>query len=166
MEMVRDVRFRISKTGLLFCGTIMMVAAALVAAQDASQADKGEQLMNGSCLACHDLRPIQVTSLDSEGWKSVVGAMVEKGAPVTESDLPVLVEYLARTYGPLPDGAGKKILLNTCTVCHDLQRVRRTALDREGWEDLLGAMLNEGAMLSEQDFPVLLNYLARNFKTQ
>jgi cytochrome c5 len=156
----------VSRTGLLFCGTIMIVAAAFVAAQDASQADKGEQLMNGSCLTCHDLRPIQVTSLDSEGWKSVVGAMVEKGAQVSESDLPVLVEYLARTYGPLPDGAGKKILLNTCTVCHDLQRVRRTALDREGWEDLLGAMLNEGAMLSEQDFPVLLNYLARNFKSQ
>jgi len=27
-------------------------------------------------------------------------------------------------------------------------------------------MLNEGAMLSDQDFPVLLNYLARNFKAQ
>jgi len=28
----------------------------------------------------------------------------------------------------------------------------------------LSAMLNEGAMLSDQDFPVLLNYLARNFR--
>jgi len=78
----------------------------------------------------------------------------------------VLVDYLSRTYGPLPEGAGKKILLNTCTVCHDLTRVKRTALDPEGWQDLLGAMLNEGAMLSEQDFPVLLAYLARNFKPQ
>jgi cytochrome c5 len=153
-------------TGLLICGAVLTVAAAFVAAQDAPQVDKGEQLMNGSCLTCHDLRPIQVTALDSEGWKSVVGAMVEKGAQVNEADLPVLVEYLARTYGPLPEGAGKQILLNTCTVCHDLQRIRRTQLDREGWEDLLGAMLNEGAMLSEQDFPVLLNYLARNFKVQ
>jgi len=51
-------------------------------------------------------------------------------------------------------------------VCHDLSRVKRTTATREEWEDTLGAMLNEGAMLSEQDFPVLLNYLARNFGSQ
>jgi cytochrome c5 len=151
---------------LLIGGAMLTVAAAFVTAQDAPQANKGEQLMNGSCLTCHDLRPIQVTALDSEGWKGVVGAMIEKGAQVNEADLPVLVDYLARNYGPLPEGAGKKILLNTCTVCHDTSRIKRTALDPEGWQDLLGAMLNEGAMLSEQDFPVLLNYLARNFKVQ
>jgi cytochrome c5 len=154
------------RTGWLMCGAILIVAAAFVAAQDTPPADKGEQLMNASCLACHDLRPIQVTALDSEGWTGVVAAMVDRGAQVNESDVPVLVAYLARTYGPLPEGPGKKILLNTCTVCHDTSRIRRTALDKEGWQDLLGAMLNEGAMLSEQDFPVLLNYLARNFKEQ
>jgi len=159
------VNLRLDRTGWLVCGAIIVTVAALLgAAQDASPTNKGEQLMNASCLACHDLRPIQVTALDAEGWKGVVGAMVERGAQVADPDLPVLVDYLARTYGPLPDGDGKKILLNTCTVCHDTSRIKRTALDREGWQDLLGAMLNEGAMLSEQDFPVLLNYLSRNFK--
>jgi len=144
--------------------TMLTVAAAFAAAQDASQTNKGEQIMNSSCLACHDLRPIQVTALDAEGWKDVVGAMIDRGAQVNDPDVPVLVDYLTRLYGPLPDGAGKKILLNTCTVCHDLSRVKRTMHDAEGWRDLLGAMINEGAMLSEQDFPVLLTYLARNFK--
>ena len=50
--------------------------------------------------------------------------------------------------------------------CHDLLRVRRNLATREEWEDTLLAMLNEGAMLSDQDFPVLLSYLARNFKPQ
>ncbi len=159
-----NVRFMLGRFGWLTSGALMTVAAAFVAAQDAPPADKGEQLMNASCLACHDLRPIQVTALDSDGWKGIVGAMVDRGAQVNDTDVPVLVEYLARTYGPLPDGAGKKILLNTCTLCHDTSRIKRTALDAEGWRDLLGAMLNEGAMLSEEDFPVLLNYLARNFK--
>jgi len=158
------VGFKPGWIGWLACGAMMTVAAGLGAAQDTSQANKGEQIMNSSCLACHDLRPIQVTALDAEGWKGVVGAMIDRGAQVNDPDVPVLVEYLARIYGPLPDGAGKKILLNTCTVCHDLSRVKRTALDAEGWRDLLGAMINEGAMLSEQDFPVLLTYLARNFK--
>jgi cytochrome c5 len=156
----------LARTGVLVCGAMITVAAGLMAAQDAPQTDKGEQVMNGSCLTCHDLRPIQVSALDREGWGGVVGSMVERGAQLNESDVPTLVDYLARNYGPLPDGPGKKILLNTCTVCHDTSRIKRTALDREGWQDLLGAMLNEGAMLSEQDFPVLLNYLASNFKSQ
>jgi cytochrome c5 len=147
----------------LFAGVVIMTAtAALVAAQN-TQTDKGEQLMNASCANCHDLRPIQVTALDTEGWNGVVGAMVEKGAQIDKPDIPILVEYLTRNHGPLPDGPGKAILLNTCTICHDLSRVKRTAASAEEWRETLGAMLNEGAMLSEQDFPVLLRYLARNF---
>ena len=122
--------------------------------------------MNGSCTSCHDLRPIQTQALDSDGWNGVVTAMVDKGAQIDKADIPLLIAYLTRNHGPLPDGSGKNILLTTCTVCHDLLRVKRTAATREEWEDTLGAMLNEGAMLSEQDFPVLLNYLARNFRAQ
>ena len=156
------------KTGLLLCGAMMTAAAALLAAQAPAPvaADRGEQVMNAGCLSCHDLRPIQMTALDADGWSAVVAAMIEKGAQVEKPDLPILVEYLAKNHGPLPEGAGKKILLTTCTVCHDLQRVRRTAASREHWGDILGAMLNEGAMLSEEDFPVLLAYVSRNFREQ
>jgi hypothetical protein len=52
------------------------------------------------------------------------------------------------------------ILLNTCTVCHDLGRPQARR-PRDDWNDILGAMLNEGAMLSEQDYPVLLAYLPK-----
>jgi cytochrome c5 len=155
------------RPGLWICLAILTTtAAAGTAGQSVSPTDKGEQLMNSSCASCHDLRPIQTQALDSEGWNSVVAAMIDRGAQVEKPDIPVLVDYLARNHGPLPDGAGKKILLNTCTICHDLMRVRRNLATREEWEDTLGAMLNEGAMLSEEDFPVLLNYLARNFKSQ
>jgi cytochrome c5 len=131
-------------------------------AQDAAP-DKGEQLQNAACLGCHDLRPIQTASYDKAGWAMVVSTMIAKGAEVKDPDKPVLIDFLTRNHGPLPDGAGKNILLNTCTVCHELGRVRAHTVSREEWEETLGAMLNEGAMLSEQDFPVLLTYLARNF---
>jgi hypothetical protein len=51
-------------------------------------------------------------------------------------------------------------------VCHDLGRVRIQGRTREDWDDTLGSMLNEGAMLSEQDYPVLLAYLVKNFRPQ
>ena len=151
-----------SIVGMLLTGAIAAGAAA--AAQDPQQLEKGEQVQNGACISCHDLRPIQTTSLDKEGWTKIVDAMIEKGARVDEAERPLLIGYLVAFHGPLPDGAGKGILLNTCTVCHDLQRIKRTQQSREGWEDTLSAMLNEGAMLSDEDFPVLLAYLARNFK--
>ena len=149
----------------LSAALVVTAVAALAARQPAGQADnKGEQVMNLGCASCHDLRPIQTQALDADGWNGVVAAMIEKGAQVEKADVSVLVDYLAAVYGPLPDGAGKRVLLNVCTVCHDLSRVRRTAATREEWQDILGAMLNEGAMLSDEDFPVLLAYLARNFK--
>jgi cytochrome c5 len=145
--------------------TVFVVVATLgiARAQDAP-ADKGEQLQNGACLSCHDLRPIQTAAYDRDAWTQVVDSMIQKGAEVRDADKPLLVDYLVRNHGPLPPGAGQSILLNTCTVCHDLGRVRAHTVSREEWEETLNAMLNEGAMLSDQDFPVLLNYLARNFK--
>ena len=137
------------------------------AAQDAQKTERGEQILNGACnTRCHDLRPIDTQALDEPGWTKDVKSMIEKGAEVTADDVPVLVAYLVKQHGPLPDGPGKDILLNICTRCHDLQRVRRERTSAEGWLEILDAMLNEGAPLSEQDLPVLLRYLARNFGPQ
>jgi cytochrome c5 len=158
-------------SGFLGCAALALTfigarSAVVVSGQADAQTDKGEQIQNASCIGCHDLRPIQTQALDADGWRKMVASMVEKGAEVKAEDVPALVAYLVKNHGPLPDGAGKTILLNTCTVCHDLGRVRRQGGSREDWDDTLGAMLNEGAMLSEQDYPVLLDYLARNFKAQ
>lgn len=160
--------------GALACATIALMAVAsrpaiAVTGQNSAEQDTpdaGEQIQNLSCATCHDLRPIQTQALDKDGWTRMVASMVERGAEVKAEDVPVLVSYLVKSHGPLPDGPGKTILLNTCTVCHDLGRVIRQGGSREDWDETLGAMLNEGAMLSEQDYPVLLNYLARNFKAQ
>ena len=76
------------------------------------------------------------------------------------------IEYLTRFHGPLPDGPGKAVLLNICTQCHDLGRVRRTRLSAEGWAEILQTMLNEGAPLTDKDFETVLRYLARNFRPE
>ena len=144
-------------------GFVAIAALGIARAQDVAS-DKGEQIQNAACLGCHDLRPIQTAAYDRGMWSSVVDSMINKGAEVKDIDKPALVDYLVKSHGPLPSGRGQAILLNTCTICHDLGRVRAHTVSREEWEETLNAMLNEGAMLSDQDFPVLLDYLARNFK--
>jgi len=131
--------------------------------QEAPKPERGEQIMNAACATCHDLRPIETQALDGAGWTKEVKSMIEQGAEVKSNDVPVLIDYLARFHGPLPDGPGREVLLDICTRCHDLQRVRRERNTAEGWLEILDAMLNEGAPLTEKDLPVLLRYLARNF---
>jgi cytochrome c5 len=147
----------------IYLAVMALAAVGIVRAQDTAP-DKGEQIQNAACLSCHDLRPIQTASYDKAGWATAVDSMIQKGAEVKAADKPVLIDFLVRNHGPLPAGPGKDILLNTCTLCHDLGRVRAHTVSREEWEETLLTMLNEGAMLSDQDFPVLLNYLARNFR--
>ena len=102
--------------------------------------------------------------MDNAGWTKTVEAMIDKGAPVKKEDIPALTKYLTKAYGPLPDGAGKPILLNVCTQCHTLDRIKSRGSTRAEWDELLMHMLNEGAPLSNDDYPVLLTYLARNFR--
>jgi mono/diheme cytochrome c family protein len=154
----------LGRSALWLLVTIATAAIAFSAGQDARSYQQGEQLFNASCMECHDLRPIQMQALDMDGWTKIVKAMIEKGAKVKADDIPRIVEYLVTNHGPLPDGAGKQVLLNKCTSCHDLKRIKQHFASPEDWADTLYAMLNEGASLSDEEFLVLLTYLARNFR--
>jgi hypothetical protein len=48
-------------------------------------------------------------------------------------------------------------------MCHDLGRIRLGHRSSDEWEETLVSMLNEGAPLSEEDFPVVQQYLAEHF---
>ena len=134
------------------------------ASQAPSQPERGEQILNAACTTCHDTRPIDTRALDEEAWTKQVKAEIAKGAEMKPDDVKPLVDFLVKYHGPLPDGPGKELVLNICTHCHDLQRVKRARLSPEGWLEVLEAMLNEGAPLSEKDLPDVLRYLARNFR--
>ena len=169
--MTRDTssgRAHLALRGVLFAGTLAaslraepVAAPAAPAAQ--ADAERGERLMNASCQDCHEARVLQVQAKNAEEWTKTIDDMIAKGAKVAKEDIPVLVEYLAEHHGPLPDGAGRAIVLNVCTMCHDLTRIRRGHRSAEEWEETLNAMLNEGAPLSDDQFPIVHAYLSRHF---
>lgn len=155
-----------AKSALWASATLCSAAIAFSASQQVQEPPKGEVIMNNSCMSCHEYRTIQTQAMDQAGWTKLVNSMIDKGAQVKKDDLPVLVEYLTEQHGPLPEGAGRKIMLEVCTMCHELHKIRETVATRDEWDDILVHMINEGAPLSDDDFPVLLNYLARNFRPQ
>jgi competence protein ComEA len=72
-----------------------------------------------------------------------------------------------RAAGPaddLPDGEGKKILLTSCTSCHELTEVTkfRGYYDRRQWRDIVVTMMEYGAPIEEKQVDVLADYLAAN----
>lgn len=151
------------RAGLTVLISLVSIILVLVATSGAQETDPGERLMNASCLGCHNARPIQVQAMDAEGWTRQIAKEIERGAKVAKDDVPTLVKYLVQSHGPLPDGPGKDVLLNTCTMCHELFRIKFNRRSPEEWEETLVSMLNEGAPLSDEEFERVLLYLARNF---
>jgi len=149
---------------LVFAATGGSSAFAKAPAGLAQESEPGERIMNASCVnACHNIRNIQTAAMTPEAWGKTVGTMIDKGAKVSKDDVPVLVSYLAQHHPPVPEGRGKEILLNICTMCHDLGRIRLGHRSPEEWEETLISMLNEGAPLSDEQFPVIHAYLSKNF---
>jgi cytochrome c5 len=151
-------------SALMTCALVFTSAFAEAPAGLAQESEPGERIMNASCVnACHSVRVIQTQAMTPEAWSKTVTTMIEKGAKVSKEDVPVLAGYLAQHHGPVPEGPGKQILLNICTMCHDLGRIRLGHRSPEEWEETLVSMLNEGAPLSEEQFPVIHAYLSKNF---
>jgi cytochrome c5 len=62
----------------------------------------GKQLVEANCSMCHSLDYIQMNSpfLDRKGWEASVNKMIKAmGAPVAETDVQKIVDYLASQYG-------------------------------------------------------------------
>jgi len=68
----------------------------------------------------------------------------------------------------LPEGEGKKILVASCTSCHDLSEVTkfRGYYDRSQWRDIVVTMMDYGAPVNEKQVDVLADYLAEHLGKQ
>ena len=148
-----------------FIVSFAAAAAVLFSAvsSDAQRPSEGRMIAEKRCQGCHNMRRIETTARDAEAWRKTIDVMIQDGAEVEESEIPVLVQYLAREHGPVPEGPGKQILLNTCTMCHDLSRIKNGRRSPEEWEETLLAMLNEGAPVSDEQLPIIHEYLSRHF---
>jgi competence ComEA-like helix-hairpin-helix protein len=48
-----------------------------------------------------------------------------------------------------------------CSDCHEADRIVQTRRTRDGWEDVIYQMIDKGAVGSNQDFSLALEYLLR-----
>ncbi len=69
----------------------------------------------------------------------------------------------ARPEVRLPGGPVRQVILRSCTTCHGIDDYAYNALDRAGWHELVGAMVERGAVIPDDDLSVLLDWLVAEF---
>jgi len=96
MRMTKTVFLRIA------AATIAAFAAATLVAALAQNLPDGEgrDLVRSVCQDCHDLSPITNASFSRAEWDMVVKSMADMGANLKREDIPIIVNYLAASFGP------------------------------------------------------------------
>src|SRR2546429_2485316 len=156
----------------LFMASPYRARAARATVQDLPEGE-GKKILQNSCTACHGLDDVVNSHMDKTGWSNLVDSMISNGASVDDKDKPVLIDYLVKNFGPQGGQqaaggggggeAGKMILENACTACHDLDLVMDMKLSKQEWDDLVKSMISKGAAVEDKDVPVLVDYLAKTY---
>ena len=132
------------RTAMWIWATLALATMAFAAVQDPPLPEgDGKKVLQAACTACHGLDGVVRLHLDKPGWEGLVSSMVSNGAQVDAKDMPVLIDYLVKNFGPAQpagqqaaqaggasDADAKKILENNCTTCHDLDLVASQKLRR------------------------------------
>jgi len=63
----------------------------------------------------------------------------------------------------LPDGPGKEVFNRVCTQCHGLDQVVELKQTKAEWSALVDTMVQYGAVAKDEEFDVIIDYLAKNF---
>jgi competence protein ComEA len=74
-----------------------------------------------------------------------------------------LVGSTRPAFAQLPEGPGKDLILKLCGACHQAERSASVRLTREGWEEVIADMIKRGAKGTDEEFGVILEYLATHF---
>jgi mono/diheme cytochrome c family protein len=64
--------------------------------------DRARDLFEDSCSSCHSLARIRDYSYTKEEWREETKGMISEGTVLTDEELDLLLNYLAKNFGPRP----------------------------------------------------------------
>jgi mono/diheme cytochrome c family protein len=96
----------ISRVGLMMF-TAFLASAPLLAQQAASEppAGPGLELIQRSCISCHDIYMITTKRKTPQQWAEVMDLMAARGAEVTPEEMQVIEEYLSQNFSAAATGS-------------------------------------------------------------
>jgi cytochrome c len=104
-------------------------------AQDRLIPGPGSTLTENKCKICHELQHIRRTPLSRDEWADNLRNMKERGTPMNDAEMAVILDYLSMYYNreqpaPAPsadtlastDPAQKLLDAHACSGCHALDK--------------------------------------------
>jgi cytochrome c5 len=155
------------------CRFTAILAGCALAALGADPLPEGEgkKAVESACAACHSLEIVTDKRWSNEKWRSAVDSMVERGAELNKDQTQTVVQYLTANFGPgkgataRPEAIsrGRELVRDICTLCHELDRVKGQQFTKEEWASEIKGMISEGAPVTDEEFSMILEYLAAYF---
>lgn len=121
----------------------------------------GRKTVESVCGQCHGLNVVTDKKWNREQWRESVNAMIDRGASLTKEQTADAIDYLARNF--TNKDRGRELFEDVCMYCHSLEKVRGQQLSRQAWRDLIKGMIFEGAPVTDEEFSLLVDYLAKNY---
>jgi mono/diheme cytochrome c family protein len=149
--------------------------AAGAAPQSTPATDPGKAILDAACTTCHGLEGLRNHAYESRApYESLIGNMIAYGASVTDAQVPVLADYLLKTYGKNAAATttaaastadpGKAILESACTVCHGLDGLaNHNYTSKAPYESLVRSMVAYGAVVTEAQMTPLVDYMFKTY---
>lgn len=85
---------------LFTAGASLLASVPLLAQQTPSEPPPGPglELIQRSCISCHDIYMITSKRKSAEDWSTIVGLMADRGAEVTPDEMQIIEEYLSQHF--------------------------------------------------------------------
>jgi cytochrome c5 len=81
------------------CHTLEVVTKLQATPRAAAKHDRAKELVESVCTLCHEFARVKRQQLSKDEWAGVIKGMLAEGAPLTDEEFSMVVDYLARTYG-------------------------------------------------------------------
>jgi len=69
-------------------------------ASDQPAHNNARQLFVEACTACHTLDRVRPQRLTADQWRGNIAGMISEGIALTDSEIDLIVDYLAKNFGP------------------------------------------------------------------
>lgn len=94
--------FRSTNTAALAVFVSIFASMPLWAQQAPTEppAGPGLELIERSCISCHDIYMITTKRKTPEEWAEVMDLMMARGAEVTPDEMQIIEEYLSKNFSP------------------------------------------------------------------
>lgn len=94
--------FRFTTHAISALGLTLLASVPLFAQQALEEppAGPGLELIERSCVSCHDIYMITTKRKTPEEWAEVMDLMAARGAEVTPDEMQIIQDYLSRNFSP------------------------------------------------------------------